>query len=148
MSGVDLFLCALTVLDVHAKTDEGTAAAAAEWVTSACKEESSCIVAAAVIWGTETGHTFTLTPSTKHAFGPMQVIPSSAKQPGRELVDPEVGFRAGVRIWLLKVKRAGGVSERAFRFYNGHPKHQDSYGRNAWRRYKKAVSVCSAMTRV
>lgn len=142
MLGIDLFLCALSVLDVHAKTGEGEATAAAEWVTSACADEPTCIMAAAVIWGTETGHTFTLTPSTQHAFGPMQVTPGSAKQPGKELVDPETGFRAGVRIWLLKVNRAGGVSERAFRYYNGHPKHRDSYGRNSWKRYRAVSTKC------
>lgn len=142
MNAIDLFLCAVSVLDTDGRSREGEATAAAHWVATACEDQPTCVVAAAVIWGAETGRTFTLTPTTRHAFGPMQVTPGSGKMSGQELKDPATGFAAGVRVWGLKVKRAGGVGERAFRYYNGHPRNQKRYGENAWRRYRLVVGIC------
>jgi hypothetical protein len=141
MRPLDLALCALA----HLGAPEGEASAFAEYSAEACADDPSCVVAAAVLWRMETAGTFTLTPSTKHACGPLQVTPASAGQTCAELRAPPVGVAAGVRVWLAKVRRVGGVREAAFRAYNGHPKHRDGYGRKALRLYRETVAGCGPL---
>ena len=137
MTLLDAALCALA----RVGAPEAEAVAFAEVAADACPD-TSCVVAAAVLWRMETAGTFTLLPSTRHACGPLQVTPSSAGQTCRELAVPDVGIRAGVRVWLAKVRRVGGVNQAAFRAYNGHPRHRDGYGRRAWRLYRSTIQAC------
>ena len=98
---------------------------------------AECVRIVVAIWAVETAHTFSLHPTPRHAFGPLQVLEvPGLTPPGTVMLWSEAGWRAGVRIFRIKFRRAGGRLGLAFRHYNG-ARYRAAYARRAlkvWRR--------------
>lgn len=148
MSPSDLALCALSVLDMRDVLSEEGARVRSELIATACDsgvevEDSDCPVVLATLWGLETAFAFSLTPGSRHACGPVQVVPTPRTGTCSELREPVTGLRAGWRVWLKKRLIAGRSVERAFRFYNGHPRNAHRYGERGTRLYKAVMARCA-----
>ena len=134
-----LALCALAAL--------GGPADRAPLLVAAC-DSAECVRVLAVLWKVETASTFAVHPSTRYAFGPVQVLPVKGLTPtGAEMRDdPVVGLRAGWTVYLAKRARLHVLigrrpsNESTFRAYNGHPKNKWFYSRHA-ARLLRAVEV-------
>ena len=136
-----LALCALAAL--------GGPADRAPLLVAAC-DSAECVRVLAVLWKVETASTFAVRPGTRYAFGPVQVLPVKGLTPtGAEMRDdPVVGLRAGWTVYLAKRARLQVLigrrpsSEVTFRWYNGHPKYRDGYGRRAARFLRVVERAC------
>ena len=120
----------------------------------ACDDKNrTCVRLTVVIWALETGWSPTqraawaLRPSSRHACGPMQVVPVRGLTPScKAMQDSATGFAAGVTMLRAKWRRvtrlddapqlperldrrAGERLRALLRAYNGHPKYRDGYAR-------------------
>ena len=120
----------------------------------ACDDKNrTCVRLTVVIWALETGWSPTqraawaLRQSSRHACGPMQVVPVRGLTPScKAMQDSATGFAAGVTMLRAKWRRvtrlddapqlperldrrAGERLRALLRAYNGHPKYRDGYAR-------------------
>lgn len=105
----------VTALLLHVGCPAGTAEVAAPLIAAACepmRDAPTCAHVAVMLWALETGWhprkprnaAWVLRPSSRHACGPLQVVPVRGLTPScAAMRDPAVGFREGLAMWERKV---------------------------------------------